>query len=137
MSETAERAASTAARVVLVEDRRVFRKGLVDLLHEVEDLRVCGEAADAAEGSRVIDEVGPDLVLMDLSLPHGNALPLVRDLRYRHPALKILIVCMHEERMYAERSLRAGAAGNVSSAKGLPLPGLSIRSPLPRLPGIV
>lgn len=119
MSETAERAVSTVARVVLVEDHPVFRKGLVDLLQDVEDLRVCGEAADAAEGTRVIDEVGPDLVLMDLSLPHGNALPVVRDLRYRYPALKILVVSMHEERMYAERSLRAGADGYITKAEAV------------------
>ncbi len=119
LTETAENAVGAATRVVLVEDHPVFRKGLVDLLHEVEDLRVCGEAADAAEGSRVIDEVSPDLVLMDLSLPHGNALPLVRDLRNRRPALRILVVSMHEERMYAERALRAGADGYITKAEAV------------------
>jgi DNA-binding NarL/FixJ family response regulator len=119
LTQTAENAVGTATRVVLIEDHPVFRKGLVDLLHEVEDLRVCGEAADAAEGSRVIDEVSPDLVLMDLSLPHGNALPLVRDLRNRRPALKILVVSMHEERMYAERALRAGADGYITKAEAV------------------
>jgi DNA-binding NarL/FixJ family response regulator len=105
--------------VVLVEDHPVFRKGLVDLLHEVDDLHVCGEAADAATGSRVIDEVSPDLVLMDLSLPNGNALPLVRDLRNRRPGLRILVVSMHEERMYAERALRAGADGYITKAEAV------------------
>lgn len=119
LTEIAENVAGTAARVVLVEDHPVFRKGLVDLLNEVEDLRVCGEAGDAAEGSRVIDEVSPDLVLMDLSLPNGNALPLVRDLRNRRPGLKILVVSMHEERMYAERALRAGADGYITKAEAV------------------
>ncbi|WP_217495361.1 response regulator transcription factor [Halofilum ochraceum] len=119
MTRIAENAVGTAARVVLVEDHPVFRKGLMDLLGEVEDLRVCGEAGDATEGSRVIDEVSPDLVLMDLSLPQGNALPLVRDLRNRYPALRILVVSMHEERMYAERALRAGADGYITKAEAV------------------
>ena len=119
MTRIVENAVGTAARVVLVEDHPIFRKGLIDLLHEVEDLCVCGEAGDAAEGSRVIDEVSPDLVLMDLSLPHGNALPLVRDLRNRRPALKVLVVSMHEERMYAERALRAGADGYITKVEAV------------------
>ena len=119
VTRIAENADGTAARVVLVEDHPVFRKGLMDLLDEVEDLCVCGEAGDAAEGSRVIEEVSPDLVLMDLSLPHGNALPLVRDLRNRYPALRILVVSMHEERMYAERALRAGADGYITKAEAV------------------
>lgn len=119
MSETAQKAPGTAARVFLIEDHPVFRKGLVDLLDEVDDLCVCGEAGDAASGSRIIDEVSPDLVLMDLSLPHGNALPLVRDLRNRRPGIRILVVSMHEERLYAERALRAGADGYITKAEAV------------------
>jgi DNA-binding NarL/FixJ family response regulator len=106
-------------RIVLVEDHPVFRKGLVELLHEESALQVCGEAEDVHEATRVIEEQQPDLVLLDLSLPNGNALPLVRDLRQRYAHMKILVVSMHEERLYAERALRAGADGYITKAEAV------------------
>ena len=117
--QNSSRSEETVGRIVLVEDHPVFRKGLVELIHEEADLRVCGEAQDVTEANRIIEAEAPDLVLMDLSLPHGNALALVRDLRQRYPALKILVVSMHEERLYAERALRAGADGYITKAEAV------------------
>jgi len=99
--------------VVLVDDHPVVRDGLSYLLGEQSDFRVLGEAANADEALRVIRETGPDLLILDLSLEGQDAIPLIERLREERPALRILVLSMHDEELYAERLLALGIKGYV------------------------
>lgn len=100
-------------RVFLVEDHPIFRRGLCDLLEEEEDLEVCGEAEDVGSALEGIGRTRPDVVLVDISLKGRSGLELVKTLNGTDPDLPILMISTHEESLYAERSLRAGARGYV------------------------
>jgi DNA-binding NarL/FixJ family response regulator len=100
-------------KVFLVEDHPIFRRGLCDLLDDEEDLEVCGEAEDVGTALEAIGRTQPDVVLVDISLKGRNGLELVKILHGTDPGLPILMISTHEENLYAERSLRAGARGYV------------------------
>lgn len=100
-------------KVFLVEDHPIFRRGLCDLLEEEEDLEVCGEAEDVGSALEGIGRTRPDIVLVDISLKGRSGLELVKTLNGTDPGLPILMISTHEENLYAERSLRAGARGYV------------------------
>ena len=100
-------------RVVLVDDHPIMRHGLAQLIRMESGLDVCGEAGSAREGLEVIGKLKPDLAVIDLTLPDKNGLELVKDIRAMHPATVCLVLSMHDEAIYGERSLRAGARGYV------------------------
>lgn len=98
-------------RVFVVDDHPIVRRGLVELINTQPDLVVCGEAEDAPTALRAIKEQRPDLALLDVSLKEGDGLELAKDLRSQLPDLVILMLSMHDESLYTERALRAGASG--------------------------
>lgn len=100
-------------RVLLVDDHPVVRQGLRLLIEREKDLTVCGEAEDAPTALRLIQERKPDLVVVDISLKGGNGLDLLKDLRATVPTLPVLVLSIHDENVYAERVLRAGARGYI------------------------
>jgi DNA-binding NarL/FixJ family response regulator len=100
-------------RVVLVDDHPIVRDGLVQMISRHEDLTVCGEAGTAEEAMRVIEELKPDLAIVDIFLDGINGIELTKMLHDRDPSLPILILSMHDESLYAERAIRAGAMGYV------------------------
>lgn len=100
-------------RVVLVDDHPVLRDGLSFLLGEQPDFVVVGEAEDAGQALEVLARSEPQVVVLDVSLRGGDALALLPELRQRWPGLRILVLSMHEESLYAERLLAAGAHGYV------------------------
>jgi DNA-binding NarL/FixJ family response regulator len=100
-------------KVFLVEDHPIFRRGLCDLLEEEEDFEVCGEAEDVGAALEGIGRTRPDVALVDISLKGRSGLELVKTLSSTDPELPILMISTHEENLYAERSLRAGARGYV------------------------
>jgi DNA-binding NarL/FixJ family response regulator len=100
-------------RVLLVDDHPVVRRGLRDVLSTEPGLEVCGEAADPREAMELLSEVGCDLAIVDLSLQGPGGLELIRRLRSRYPTMAILVCSMHDEALFAERALRAGARGYV------------------------
>jgi len=102
------------ARVLLVDDHALVRRGLADLVGDEPDLEVCGEAADAAEALARVAELCPDVVVVDLSLKTGHGLDLIKRLRARDDGPKVLVLSMHDEALFAERALRAGALGYVN-----------------------
>jgi DNA-binding NarL/FixJ family response regulator len=101
------------ARVLIVDDHAVLRAGLRELINHEGDLETCGEAADVAGALSQIEEVRPDLVVVDLSLHEGHGMELIKQVRARFPAVSMLVLTMHDERLYAERALRAGARGYI------------------------
>jgi DNA-binding NarL/FixJ family response regulator len=104
---------SGKSRIFLVDDHPILRQGLAKLINDQPDLAVCGEAESPPAALEGISSSNPDLVLLDLTLEGGDGLELCRQLRERFKDLSILIVSMHDEAMYAERCLRAGAMGYV------------------------
>ncbi len=102
-----------AARVLIVDDHPLVRRGLMEMLRSQPGVEVCGEAADAASTWRELERTRPQLVMLDLSIPGSDGLELLKCIRARYPAIRILVVSMHEEHTYAERALRAGALGYV------------------------
>jgi DNA-binding NarL/FixJ family response regulator len=102
-----------AKRIVIVDDHPLFRKGLEQLIHSDGAFAVCGEASTAAEAMDAIRKLGPDLAIVDLSLPGANGIELIKNIRAELPMLPILVLSMHDESLYAVRALRAGAQGYV------------------------
>jgi len=100
-------------RVLIVDDHPIVRQGLAQMINQETDLMVCGEAEDAQNALQAVAELHPDLVLVDLSLKGGSGLDLIRTLRTRQSMLPILVVSMHDESLYVERALRAGARGYI------------------------
>jgi DNA-binding NarL/FixJ family response regulator len=100
-------------KVFLVEDHPVTREGLAQLINYQDDLHVCGFAGTAAKTLGGIAASRPDLVVVDVSLPDGHGIELVKDIKASHPDLCVLVLSMHDELLYAERAIRAGASGYV------------------------
>jgi DNA-binding NarL/FixJ family response regulator len=103
----------TVKRVVIVDDHPIMRQGLAQLIRMESGLELCGEAGSAREGLEIVSKLKPDLAVVDLTLPDKNGLELVKDIRVMHPATICLVLSMHDESLYGERSLRAGARGYV------------------------
>lgn len=99
--------------VLLVDDHPIVRQGLMQMINHEKDLVVCGTAEDSFQALDEIAALQPDLVLLDISLKGGNGIELLKNIKVRHPKLLVLILSMHDESLYAVRSLRAGAAGYV------------------------
>ncbi|MBN1649097.1 MAG: response regulator transcription factor [Spirochaetales bacterium] len=104
---------SKKIKFLVVDDHPVFRQGLVTLLESNKNYQVSGEAGTVEEAFDCISGVIPDIMLVDISLSHQNGLDLVRSLKVSHPDIPVLIISMHDELIYAERSLKAGARGFV------------------------
>ena len=100
-------------RVLIVDDHPIVRHGLVRMIEASPDLAVCGEVETVADAKRAIRELLPDVVIVDLTLGQGDGLELVRDVRAHLPDLPMLVLSMHEESIYAERRLAAGARGYI------------------------
>jgi DNA-binding NarL/FixJ family response regulator/DNA-binding winged helix-turn-helix (wHTH) protein len=100
-------------QILLVDDHPIVRQGLVQIIDREPDLQVCGEAATLTEALAIVDTLTPDLAVVDLMLEGGSGLDLIHTLHIRLPALPILVISMHDERLYADRVLRAGARGYV------------------------
>ena len=114
MEKTEARSAARRARILIVDDHPVFRLGLARMLDGEEGLAVCGEARSTEEAFESVDELAPDLVVVDVSLPGASGLELVKGLRERRPELPALVLSMHDEALFAGRSIRAGACGYVN-----------------------
>lgn len=100
-------------RIFLVEDHPITREGFAQLINYQSDLCVCGQAGSAAKAMGGIETARPDLVVVDISLAESNGLELIKSLGSRHPGLSILVLSTHDETLYAERAMRAGARGYV------------------------
>lgn len=111
-------APSARRRVLLVDDHPFMRAGLGQLIGGQPDLVVGGEAGNPAEALQALARRRPDLILTDLTMPGRSGLEFIKDLRAAHPEIPILVVSMHDEAVYAERVLRAGARGYIMKEAG-------------------
>ena len=98
-------------RILIVDDHPIFRKGIAMLLEHEPDIVICGEAETAAQALGLVDQQDFDLVIADISLKDINGIELVKSLKALRPHLPVLVLSMHDESLYAERALRAGARG--------------------------
>ncbi len=104
-------------RIVIVDDHPIVRQGFAQLINRESDLETVGEAEDAASAMTIIDEMKPDLTLVDLTLKESNGLELIKNLSAGDESLKMLVISLHDENVYAERALRAGAKGYVMKSE--------------------
>src|SRR6201993_2989913 len=101
------------SRVFVVDDHPIVRQGLALLINREDDLAVCGEAEDALAAIQSLAAAKPDILIVDISLNGPDGLDLLKDVRLRYPEMPVLILSMHDESIYAERALRAGAQGYI------------------------
>jgi DNA-binding NarL/FixJ family response regulator len=100
--------------ICLVDDHPLVREQLKTLLEREPDLAVCGEAAEGPAALDLIGKQKPDLVILDISLKRSHGLELLKGIKLRHPETQVLVLSMHDEALYAERALRAGARGYIT-----------------------
>jgi DNA-binding NarL/FixJ family response regulator len=100
-------------RIFLIDDHPLVREGLANLINAQHDLIVCGEAEDSAGAMTGIAKTRPDVALVDISLKNESGLELVKNLESQFPLVALIVLSMHDEALYAERALRAGARGYV------------------------
>jgi len=113
MNPSPSRTVARKSRVFIVDDHPLVREGLTNLINGQDDLIVCGEAKDSAEAINGIAKARPDVALIDISLENESGLELVKQLKTQFPQVALIILSMHDEALYAERALRAGAQGYV------------------------
>lgn len=104
-------------KVMIVDDHPLVREGVVGLLSAQADLEVCAEASRVAEAIELAAAKNPDVAIIDLTLKDGNGIALIKVLKEQYPELKMLVLSMHDETLFAERALRAGAVGYLSKDK--------------------
>lgn len=102
------------ARVLIVDDHPAVREALELRISRQPDLKVCGEADDLAGALDLVAKTRPDVIVIDISLKTGNGIDLIKRIKSRNPAVRMLVWSMHRESLYAERALRAGAMGYIT-----------------------
>ncbi len=105
-------------RLLIADDHPMVREWLAQLINREPNLTVCGEAADAAQTLELIQTAHPDMVVVDLSMEGTHGTDLIKDITTRYEGLPVLVLSMHNEPLYAERALRAGARGYVTKREG-------------------
>lgn len=100
-------------RIFIVDDHPIFRQGLAQLINQESDLCVCGEADDYQGALRAVPELNPDMVIVDITLKDMSGIDLIKEVRKLNRGIIMLVISMHDESLYAERALRAGARGYV------------------------
>jgi DNA-binding NarL/FixJ family response regulator len=113
-SRVPESTTEARAKILLVDDHEVLRQGMRLLIEHQHDLQVCGEATDEASAIKLFRSTSPDLLIVDLSLKEGDGIELIKRIKLLDPEARMLVFSMHDERVYGERVLRAGAKGYVS-----------------------
>ena len=114
-------------QIFIVDDHAMFRDGLRQLIDREADLMVCGDAADVIEALEGISKSKPDLVIVDISLSGKSGIDLIKSIKDKYEDMPVLVVSMHEESLYAERALRAGAMGYVMKQEPAKVVKMAIR----------
>ncbi len=106
-------AESEPKKVLIIDDHPLVREGIATLIMTTPELRVSAEAGNAQEALLALSKEASDIALLDISLPGTNGIELLKDMHARYPSMRVLVLSMHEEAVYAERALRAGAHGYI------------------------
>ena len=101
------------ARIFLVDDHPLVREWLTNLIHQQPDLCVCGEAESAPQALEAVGKLKPDIAIVDISLKNGSGIELIKNIRAVAREVAVIVLSMHDESLYAERALRAGARGYI------------------------
>lgn len=101
------------SKILLVEDHPIVRHGFAELINQADDLEIIGETDNAHSALELIGKLNPDLAVIDISLISMNGLELMKNIKIQYPKFKVLVLSMHDESLYAERALRAGAMGYI------------------------
>jgi DNA-binding NarL/FixJ family response regulator len=101
------------AKVLLVDDHPLVREWLATLINQQADLQVCGETESAPAALQMMGQVNPEIAIVDISMERGSGLELIKDIKANYPNVMVIVLSMHDEALYAERALRAGARGYI------------------------
>jgi DNA-binding NarL/FixJ family response regulator len=104
---------SQKIKILLVDDHPLVLEGLVNLVGQQPDMEICGEAGNEPQALELIGTVLPDVAIVDISLENGSGIELIKSIKAIYPAVKTLVLSMHDESLYAERALHAGARGYI------------------------
>lgn len=118
MSTAKKKKVCPKTRILIVDDHPMMRQGLAALINNEPDLAICCEAENAAQAMEAIAAKNPDMVLADITLPDKSGLELIKDIQALHPGMRVLVISMHDESLYAERVLRAGGRGYIMKQEG-------------------
>ncbi len=108
-----------SSRILIIDDHPLVRKGLIAAIRDEPDLEVCGETGTIREALHLIEELGPDLVIIDLMLEDGHGLDLIKQIHEKHESIHMLALSMHDESVFAERVLQAGALGFLHKSRAV------------------
>lgn len=108
-------------RVMLVDDHPMTRGGMAQVINKQADLEVCWEAGSAAEALDLLGKARPDVIVTDITMPGRGGIEFIKDIQAMYPGLPVLVVTLHDESLYAERALRAGARGYLMKDAGAAL----------------
>ncbi|HQP49163.1 MAG TPA: response regulator transcription factor [Spirochaetota bacterium] len=114
MKKAVKETFSGKTRIFIVEDHPLFREGIAQLINTEDDLEVCGGAAGAPDALEQIAVLKPDLVIVDITLKNSSGIDLTRELHKKYESLPILVLSMHDEPIFADRVLKAGASGYIT-----------------------
>jgi DNA-binding NarL/FixJ family response regulator len=114
----AKKTQPSKTRLMILDDHPMMREGLAQLINHEPDLTVCGQAGSGAEALDMVARLKPDLLLADISLPDKSGIEVIKDSLALHPEIPVLVISMHDETLYAERILRAGARGYIMKQEG-------------------
>ena len=103
--------------ILLVDDHPLVREWLTNLLKQQPDFHICGETGDAPEALQLIGATRPDITIVDISLASGSGIELIKDIKASHAQVAVVVLSMHDELLYAERALRAGAGGYIMKSE--------------------
>lgn len=118
VAESAPAPIDPRKKILVVDDHPFMRAGLAQLIDRQPDMLVCAEAGNPAEALQIVSRCRPDLVLSDITMPGRSGAEFIKDLLALHPHLPVLVISMHDESIYAERMLRAGARGYIMKEAG-------------------
>jgi DNA-binding NarL/FixJ family response regulator len=100
-------------KIIIVDDHPILRQGLAQLINQEKDLTICGQFEEAGPAFDAVAKLKPDLAIVDISLKGSSGLELLKNIKANYPRLLVLVLSMHDESLYAERALRAGACGYI------------------------
>jgi DNA-binding NarL/FixJ family response regulator len=106
------------SRILIVDDHPIVRQGLAKLINREDNLVVCGQAEDAYSAMKAVRNLRPDMVIVDISLGDTSGIELIKDIKVTEPDVPVLVLSMHDETLYTERALRAGAKGYIMKHEG-------------------